>query len=102
RSRGQGDVDDDDQDQIDCHRPPDHEPGQRRLKRESQRDRQDHPGSLHSAPPPLVPCAAGAGVTMTSTSSRLDASAAGFTIMRLYAPPLFSTASTRPMTKPFG
>ena len=81
-------VDDDDEHQIDRDGAPDDEPGQRGLQRERQRDRQEHPGGLHSAPTrPLgavgAASCAGVGVSTTSTSSRLRKSTAGRTTIRL-------------------
>ena len=75
------------------------EPAERGLQDDRRHDRQDHPGSLHSALPSVGRVA---GVSTTSTSSSARKSTAGLTTMRLYDGPFFSTASTLPITKPFG
>ncbi len=101
RSRRQRDVDDDDQHEVHGHHASGHEAGQCGLQSEGGRDCQDDPGRFHSETPSAA-SRGGRGVITISTSSIAEKSIAGFTVMRLYAVPLFSTASMRPITKPFG
>ena len=73
----------------------------RGLQREGHRHGHNHADRFHSDTPAAA-SRAGVGVSTTSTSSSDEKSTAGLIVMRLYAPPARSTASMRPIVKPFG
>ena len=92
---------DHDQHQVYSNRAAGHEPRKGRLKGQGGGHRQDDPDGFHCDGPSAA-SRAEVGVRTTSTFSSAEKSTAGFTVIRLYALPLFSTVSTRPMANPFG